>query len=356
MINYIKRFKFLFLAVVIVILVGAAISIQRKPAVDNGVVKIGVILPLSGGLAFVGEPAKHGAEMALESFGETKHNYKLIFEDDQFDGKKTITAANKLISIDKVNAIITFGSSGANSVKPIADAHKIIHFAIASDQKIADGVMNFNHWTSPKEEAKAMVNEFIKRKIKTVSIITVNQEGMIAIADELKNQLKNTGIEIISEEKFNVGTRDFRTISVKLKEKLPDIIVMVNYSPELEVLGRQIRDAGINTPMTSFEGLDATTDAKLFAGSWYSTASDVTDNFKNDFKTKYKIGVAIGTGNVYDAVSFIVVASENVRGEVNTDELRSKLIKIKDFVGSMGAVTVGTDGVVVSPAVIKIVK
>jgi branched-chain amino acid transport system substrate-binding protein len=349
-----KTFKYIGLLAVVVVIV-VVLFVQYKP-VDNSVVKVGVILPLSGDLAFIGEPAKHGAEMALESFGETKHKYELIFEDDQFDGKKAVTAANKLISIDKVNAIVTFGSSGGNSVKPIAEANNIIHFAVASDQKIADGVINFNHWTSPREEVRAMVDEFVNRGIKTVSILTMNQDGMIAIADELKSQLKNTGIEIVGEEKFNVGTRDFRTISAKLKEKLPEIIVMVNYSPELEVLGRQIRDAGINTPMTSFEGLDATTDAKLFAGSWYSTASDMTDKFKTEFKAKYNLDPIVGTGNVYDIVSFVVTASENIKGQVNTDKLGSSLVKIKDFVGSMGIVSIGADGAVVSPAVIKTVK
>jgi branched-chain amino acid transport system substrate-binding protein len=342
------------ISIVAIALIVFGFTIQSTRT-ETAPIKIGVILPLSGDLSFIGEPAKYGAEMALENFKDTKHKYELVFEDDQFDGKKAVTAAQKLISVDKVNVLVTFGSSGGNSVKPLAETNKILHFTVASDQKIADGKYNFNHWTSPKEEVTTMVAELIKNNIKTVSILTMNQDGMISTTNELKEQLKNTNIRIIDDEKFNVGTRDFRTLAAKVKLNQPEQIIMVNYSPELEILGRQIRETGIKVPMTSFEGLDATTDPKLFAGSWYSTASDVTEAFKNTFKAKYSVAPIVGTGNVHDVISMLITATENVRGSVTTEKIASELLKIKDFDGSIGRISMDQNGSVVSKAVIKTV-
>jgi len=343
------------ISVVLTILIVVGFAIFSKP-IDNSPIKIGVILPLSGDLAFIGEPAKRGAEMALANFKDTKHKYELIFEDDQFDGKKAITAANKLIFMDKVSALVTFGSSGGNSVKPLAETNKILHFAVASDQNIADGIYNFNHWTSPKEEVSAMVAEFARKNIKTISILTMNQDGMVAIANELENQLKNTAFKIIVNEKFNVGTRDFRTLVAKVKTDLPDIIVLVNYSPELEILGKQIKEAGINIPMTSFEGLDATTDPKIFTGSWYSTASDMTDIFRMNFQNKNNLAPVVGTGNVFDIITLIVTATENTRGNPTGLNIGSELLKIKDLIGSMGSISLDKTGSVISKAVIKTIR
>lgn len=343
------------IGIILIVLVILGFGILSKPA-DPSTIKIGIILPLSGDLAFIGEPAKKGAEMVLEDFKDTKHEYELIFEDDQFDGKKTITAAQKLISIDKVNILVTFGSSGGNSVKPLAETNKILHFAVASDQNIADGKYNFNHWTSPKEEATKMVAELVKRNIKTVSILTMNQDGMVAIANELKNQIKNTNIQIIMDEKFNIGTRDFKTLVAKTKVNLPEQIIMVNYSPELEILGKQIREVGIKTPMTSFEGLDATTDPKLFSGSWYSTASDMTETFKTNFKNKYGTSPVVGTGNIYDIVALLITASEKTKGAMTNEKIASELLKIKEFSGSMGNISLNQNGSVISKAVIKTIK
>ena len=218
--------------IIIILAVLGLIAFNSQPT-NNAVIKIGVILPLSGDLGIIGEPAKHGAEMALTSFKNTKYKYELIFEDDQYDVNKTVTAANKLLAVDKVNVIVTLGSAEGNSVKPLANKAKVVHFnTAASDQTIPDGKYIFTHWTPPTEESKTMVAEFIKKDIKKVAIFTTNNDGMIAIANELKSQLKETNITVSLDEKLNVGNRDFRTQIMKLKENLPDIIVMQNTPPE----------------------------------------------------------------------------------------------------------------------------
>ena len=337
---------------IIVILLIVGFITLKKPT-ESEPLKIGILLPLSGNLGFLGEPAKQGAELALEETGLT-NKYKLIFEDDQFNPQKTITAANKLISIDKVNVIISFGSSAANVVKPLAEKNKILHFAIASDPKITDGVYNFNHWTPPKEEARALVEELVKRKIKKIGILTANQEGMLAITSEVEKQAEISGISIINNQKFNIGEKDFRTLITKIKENLPEILIMTNYTPELEILGKQIKDAGIKIPMTSIEGFDQTTDQKLFNGYWYASASDPSNEFVSLFKTKFNKEPGFGTGNVYDIIKLIIKANENIDNPTTT-KLVSELLKIKNFKGAMGSISINQDGSVLSKATIKTV-
>ena len=344
-------------AIVLIVLIIAGFSTFRSP-VGTGLIKIGVILPLSGNLAFLGESAKQGAELALEKYGDSKNKYELIFEDDQFDAKKAVTAAQKLISIDKVSAIVTFGSSGGNSVKPIAEQNKILHFAVATDPNTADGKHTFNHWTPAKEEVRALVAELISKNIKKIGLLTVNQEGMLAIANEITKQTADTDISIITNQKFNVGEKDFHTLITKVKESSIEMLVMVNYSPEIEILGRQIKAAGIKTPMTSVEGFDQTTDPKLFSGYWYASASDPSGDFINAFQTKYSKAPGFGTGNVYDIVTLIITASEKATNHIKptADQTISKLLEIKDLKGAMGNLSIGSDGMVLSKATIKTVK
>jgi branched-chain amino acid transport system substrate-binding protein len=342
-------------AIIVLIILGFS---TFHGTVKTGPVKIGVILPLSGDLAYLGESAKRGAELALENYAGTRNKYELIFEDDQFDAKKAVTAANKLISIDNVDAVVTFGSSGGNSVKPIAEKNKILHFAVATDPKVADGGYTFNHWTPAKEEVRALVAELLKRNIKKIGLLTVNQDGMLAIDNEITKQTQGTGISIVTDQKFNIGEKDFRTLIAKVKQNSPEILVMINYSPEIEILGRQIKDAGVKIPMTSVEGFDQTSDPGLFKGYWYASASDPSSEFANSFKTKYGKSPGFGTGNIYDIITLIITASENAtsRGKPNTDDVISKLLQIKDLKGAMGSLSVGSDGVVLSKATIKTVK
>ena len=349
--------KWLVGALVIIILIIVGFS-EFKGNVDNGPIKIGVILPLSGNLAFLGESAKQGAELALENYAGTKNKYELIFEDDQFDAKKTVTAATKLISIDKVDAIVSFGSSGGNAVKSLAEKYKILHFAVATDPKVADGKYTFNHWTPAKEEVRALVAELLKRNITKIGVLTANQEGMLAISNEIQKQTQNTSISIITNQEFNIGEKDYRTLIAKVKENLPEILVLANYSPEIEILGKQIKEAGIKIPMTSVEGFDQTTNPVLFKGYWYASASDPSGEFTANFETRYGKSPAFGTGNAYDIITLIITASENAtrHGKPAVSDTISKLLEIKDLKGAMGSLSVGSDGAVLSKATIKVVK
>ena len=351
-----NRAPLLIIIVAVLIIIGLVIGGKKT---DDKPIKIGVILPLSGSLEFIGDSAKHGAELALENYSATssKHKYQLVFEDDQYDVSKTVTAANKLVSVDKVNVIVSLGSAEANVVKPLVNANKIIQFTTAaSDQTIVDGKYNFDHWTPPSEESKIMISEFLKRNIKKIAIFTTNNDGMIAIAGELKKQLGETDISIVMDEKINVGERDFRTQIMKLKDASPDIIVMQNTPPELEILAKQIKDAGIKAPLTSIEVFDTTAQPKLFSGSWYVTVSDSTETFKSAYKAKYGSEPSLATGNVYDIVSLIINASENVNGSLTTEKVAAELLKISNFNGAMGNLSINSSGTVISKAAIKNIK
>ena len=324
---------------------------------QNSPIKIGIILPLTGDLALIGEPAKLGAEMALKKFKNKKNTYQLIFEDDQYNVAKTVTAANKLISTDKIIALITLGSAEGNGVKPIANKNKIIHFNTAtSDQTIADGIYIFNHWTPPIEESKVMVTKFIKEKIKKVAIFTTNNDGMMAIASELKRQLKENEIEIILDEIISVGERDFRTQIAKLKNNLPDIIVLQNTPPELEILAKQIKEVGIKIPMTSIEVFDTTSAPDLFKGFWYVTAGDFTDKFKDEYSLKDNRIPALATGNIYDMVTLIITAAERTTGKLTAEKISTELLKVQGQDGAMGSLSINNHGAVISGASLKTVK
>ncbi len=340
----------------IVIIIAIVIIATRGGDRETGPIRIGVIIPLSGNLAFLGEPAKQAAEFALENFKDTKHKYEFIFEDDQFSAEKAVTAANKLISIDKVDAIISFGSSGGNAVNPLAEKNKVIHFAVASDPKVADGTYNFNHWTPPSEEVRVLIAELQRRSIKKIGVLTANQGGMLAITQEIKKQIIGTDIQITTEQVFNIGEKDYRSLILKIKQNLPDIFVMVSFTPELEILGKQMIDAGIKTPMTSVEGFDQTSQPELFDGYWYASASDPSGEFVKSFQDKFGKNPAFGTGNAYDIVSLLVTAYENTDSAQTPNEVVNQLLNIKGFKGAMGDLSIGNDGLVLSTATIKTVK
>jgi len=343
---------------VVVVTVGYLVIKGPSAPVSSEPIKIGVICPLTGNLAFMGEGLKDAILLAKENLSDTRYNYEVIFEDDQLDPKKTASAANKLISIDKVDALVSISSGTGNVVAPIAKQNKVVHFGIASDVNIANGDYNFIHWTPPSEENKVFVKELQKRGITKIGLFVLNQQGAIAKMDDLRRRINKTDIEIVTDQSFNFGEKDFRSIISKAKNSGAEIYVLMAFSPELEILAKQIKEAGITTPLTSIEAFELTEQVDLFEGEWYVNAADPTGDFADKFKAKTGKNPTMGAANGYDIFNLIVTAAEKIKKATKptSREIAGELTKIKNFDGALGNLSVNENGIVVSKAVVRMIK
>ena len=94
---------------------------------EDDSIKIGVILPLTGAASEIGNNILDGIIISSEYYDSiSSKKFSLIIEDSKLDAKQAISAANKLITVDKVKAIIGLASSTeALAVAPICEKNKI---------------------------------------------------------------------------------------------------------------------------------------------------------------------------------------------------------------------------------------
>ncbi len=342
---------------VIVITIGYFV-LRDQSKISAETVKIGVVAPMTGDLAFMGEGIRDAILIAKDNLSNTNNKYEVIFEDDQLDAKMSASAANKLLSIDNVDAFVTFSSVTGNVVAPIAEQNKIVHFGIASDSNVAKGKYNFIHWTPPSEENKVFIAELQRRGIKKLGILKGNAPGAIAVIDDLKKQLKGTDIEVTTEQVFNSGEKDFRTIIARSKDSGSEIYLLLAFSPELEILVKQMRAAGITIPITSIENFETSEQLDLFEGEWYVNSADPTADFTNKFIAKTGKSPISGAANAYDIFNLIIAANEKVEGtsKPTSDQVVTELMKVTNFGGALGSLSVNEDGIVVSRAVVRMIK
>ncbi len=356
-----KQNKILVWVVAVLVVVGAVYTITTNKTSQNDkqeTIKIGVILPLTGDMAHLGEGVKNSLTLAMKDKKTTKYKYDVVYEDDQLNPKMTASAVNKLINIDKVSAVISFTSGSGNVVTPVAETNKVVHFGIASDANIAKGEYNFMHWTPPSEEAKLVVEEFKKRGIKKIATIALNQQGAKAIDDEIREHLKDTDISIVQSEWYNSGEKDFKTIITRIQQKNPDIIYILAFSPELEIITKQIKDLGITTPLTSIEAFSFSNQKELIEGCWYVDAANATDEFRNKFNSEFNKEVTPGAPNTYDVFNLFVYSTEKVGKDhyPSTGEIAKALQEITNFEGVLGPLSVDKDGIVISRASVYEIK
>lgn len=329
--------------------------------------KIGVTWPLSGRLAFLGESMRNAILMAkdeveAEKGDNLKYNYEIVFEDDQLDPKLTAGTVNKLINIDNVDAVISLDSGGGNVTNKIASEANVLHFGIAVSPTVADGPTNFLHWTTPTEHSRVMIDALNKRGIKRVGILRSNYEDFEVQADDFREQIKGTDIQVVSEQIFQLGEKDFRSFIAKMmeneKKNDPEIYLVLCMSPGLEIMTKAMMDADIKTEMTSMMSFETTEEVSLYEGKWYVSPADATSEFTANYKKKYGDNWQICAPNAYDVFKLIVHAMENIKSTAKptTQQIAAELLKIKDFDASLGTLWVDENGMVQSKAQVKEVR
>ncbi len=322
---------------------------------------IGMDAPMTGDVGFVGEGMKNAMLLAKEKLGETKYNYEFVFEDDKLDAKMSATAAQKLINVDKVDAIVTIGVGGP-IVNPLATKYNIIHFAIELDPTVAKGDNNFIHFTPTNILVGRLVKEMQSKGIKKVAVF--RQTNLVAwntYMEFLRNAIKNTDIKIVSDQSHDQEEKNYQTMIAKVKQSDPDIIVLFDQVPAIEIITKQLKEAGVNTPLTGINSLEQTPHLELFEGQWYITPLEPSSDFSGSYQAKYNTAPPVCSPNAYDIVNLLVTAVENA-GKSSSEKpsikaVTTELMKIKNFKGALGNnMYFDKEGIVQSDAIVKVIK
>ena len=340
--------------IAIILIIGGVWAYNKKPASTNegNTIKIGVVAPLTGGGALIGQNAVNAIELAKADLKGAKNNYEIIVEDDQTDPAKSASAAQKLIDIDKVNAIVSVTSGTGNAVAPIAEKAGVLHVSICSDVKVADNKTSFIVYVTPENEAKVWVAEAKKRGYKKVAMITMAQAGIDAMATALKNEAAANGLQIVFAERFEGSVNDFKTTLLKAEQAKPDVYYLVSFPPALDIVGKQYKELGLKTPLSG-DVFDLSKDLKIFEGDWYANSKLSDQSFADRLKAKYpNTFFAVRSAPYsYDAFNLLVQATEN--GKITPADYVAGLA---NYSGVSGPLNKGSDGFFKSEDSVWVVK
>jgi branched-chain amino acid transport system substrate-binding protein len=315
--------------IIVAIVWGAAAHRSSKT------IKIGIVAPLTGGANVYGTGLVNGARMAINDLpANIRGSYELVVEDDGTKPAQSATAAQKLISIDHVQALISVTSGTGNAVKAVASAAKVPHICVCADTRIGDAT-DFTNSVMPDEETLAWLREAAARGVKTAAIITQNQPAFNLMNADLVKAATSTGITIVSNQTIEPTVQDFNTIIAKAKTTKPDIYLIGFFPPQLDIIGTQLQ----NQSVKNTSGIATfTTGAKpeLWNDKWYTDASLVDTAFKSRFEAAYpgqRFNVRV-VPQGYDSVNLLVAAfrsgkdvSEYIRDLASYDGKAGKLTK-----------------------------
>lgn len=212
-------------------------------------IKIGVILPLTGNFAVIGEGEKKGIDMAIENLKEKFPNTKIevVYEDFASETKNAVTAANKLISVDKVDAIITSTTAASEAVSPITEKAQKINFVISPDIEIVSrSPYNFRIYYNLNTEAEVVKSFVQNKKPGSVSFLASKYSSLQRLVDgKLEPDFKQAGISILGKEYVEVTDKDFKNSILKIKTDNPAMCFLAPMTNQVDLFTNQLKDYGV---------------------------------------------------------------------------------------------------------------
>lgn len=353
-----KKLTIILISLLVLWGIGYNYSRSKIPQTDHMTMKIGVIGPMSGNNAALGQNCRQGLEFAFDNLKKNQIDYLFIYEDDGFQPARAASAANKLINIDKVDAIITCSAVSGSAAAPIAAAnHKFIFTVIASEAKIASqSPFSFLHWPSPDKEAEKLLTLFAKNKAQKIIFFIENHPGAKALGDAAVKATKASGREVV-EYNFMSSERNFSDIVMKADAEKGDMWVLLTLQPGINIIGKRIVEQGIKTPYTTEEIPTFMEDKSMFEGREFVDVYDGNPQLMQRYMDKYQTANLYGVAFAYDGLMIINQLVNQFYQRENrlpdSAELASALQNLKGYVGAVGPLTVDENGILQTEAVIK---
>ena len=355
-----KKLWVIIAIVALIVIAIFAFSGRRETADDRPVVKIGVIAPLSGSNAVMGQNCKRGIELAISKLSDSPFNYKLISEDDQFIAARSTAAANKLIHSDKASFIITCSATGGAAVAQVTAANKTILIATISSatETATQSKYNFLHWPTPEAEGQKMVELLKSQGVKKAVIFAENHPGSSAIGDGLAARLSKNNIKFARFD-FMGTERNFKGIVEKAARENADVFVILALNPAIELLIKALHEKNITTPYTSIEFASFANDPSLFNDVKFVDIYDGDEEVLAEFRKKHDTNNVYGAAFAYDSMMIIdnmlrSFYNDNERLP-DSDESAAAILKLKHS-GAVGEVEITKDGFIISKPVIKTMR
>ncbi len=331
----------------------------------EGSYKVGAVFSVTGRASFLGDPEKKTVEMLAEKInaagGINGKKLELIIYDDEGDATKCNLAVKKLITRDKVCAVIGPSLSGLSlAVIPVAEKHKIPLVSCAASYKIVynekTGKPYKYVFKTPQSDSMAVeaIYKHLKNKgINKIAIISVTSGFGASGRSELIRLAPKYNMNIVADEKYGPKDTDMTAQLTKIKGKTPAAIISWSIGPTQVTVTRNWRDLGMTgISLYQSHGFGSRKNIKLAAGAAEGVfcplgacniaellpadhpQKSVTTDYLKNYTAKYNEPLSSFGGHGWDALMLVSKALESVG--CDKAAIRDYIENKKGFVGQHG--------------------
>jgi len=345
-------------------------------------IKIGFNIPLTGDIPKVGECAKYAAKMLQEKInqqgglqvGNQRIPLEFVFEDNESKAASATAVALKLITQDRVLAII--GPQSSKQAIPageICDSYEtpMISPWSTNPQTTQDRPFVFRGcFLDPFQgpvAANFVTKEFkAKRAAVLYDIASDYPKGLAEFFKSAFEKIHGKG-SVVSFETFTTKDRDFSAQLTNIIRSNADVLFTPQYYDEVPLIVKQAHDLGWKKPIMGSDSWGSAELMKLCGndckGLFFSThyaaagAKGKTLEFIQQYQSKYGYVPDDVAALTWDSTRLLLTAITNTNGLTGKQRkdrkaIKDQLAQIKNFEGITGKMTFTPEGDPIKCAVV----
>jgi branched-chain amino acid transport system substrate-binding protein len=341
---------------------------------DGGEILVGEYGSLTGTAATFGISTKNGIDMAIEETnaagGVLDRQVRVIVEDDQGRPEEAQTVVTKLITSDRVAAVLgEVASSRTLAAAPVAQQHGIPMITPSSTNpavtQVGDYIFRVCFIDPFQGYAMAKFATGTLGLTRVAILRDIRNDYSVGLADVFAEEFGKMGGTIVGDESYSEGDTDFNAQLTALKARNPQAIFVPGYYTEVGLIARQARSQGITVPLLGGDGWDSSALVEIggqaLEGSYFTNHNSPDDprpefaQFVSKYQAKYGERPDALAGLAYDAAMVLFDAMRRA-GTTEPEALRDAIAQTTDFPGVSGVITIGPDRNAIKPLVVVEVR
>jgi branched-chain amino acid transport system substrate-binding protein len=281
-------------------------STSDAGGLGTGPIKAGYIAALSGFLAPFDTPVTQGSKLAVTDINAKggvagTNKIELDVQDMKSDAATVVTVGQQLL--DSGSKVLLPGCNTDFQVAGASVAQQANTLMVSpcnADPTIsAKFPVYFAVGPGGNRQAAAMADYVSSQGAKNVYILDAPDFLFVKLITKYFTEAAKTrGLTISGKDTFKIGATDFGSQIAKLKSAnpKPDVIVTGMFAPDIAIFVKQLRAAGVDTPVQGTDGVDTSVTLKTggsavngltFTTFAFPTPGSPAEKFAKAFKAAY---------------------------------------------------------------------
>ena len=337
------------------IITAGGFNIPRAAAAQD-VVKIGLSAPLTGDWAEYGNDFKRSVSMVIDRAnrmgGVHGKHIELVISDSRGDPKESVLIAEKYVSDKDIIAEIgDFSSSSCMAAAPIYEKANMTqlsptssHMGFTQKGQNMFRVVATQGYEGPYN-ARWAVNDLGKKKLATIYI---NNDWGVDANKYFTLEARNLGAEIVAEEAFVPGEKDFTAILSKIKRLKPDLIYLPTFYADATAILNQAKrmrfkpvvmaNSSLFSQKTIDLGGEAVEGIIIPANYFSADPRPAAKEFTREYQALFGAIPNQFAALAYDAANLMIAALHKA-GVEDRSKVKDALVSLRGFQGATGSIS-----------------